>query len=98
MSLDLVIHFTGFHVYDFDSVTIFIIGEQDWGPDGSAGIHYKLPYHVQGILTSLTIGITDKCIKNTLVGQLCMVKSNIIHDDSQKTATRFCWVIIDDGT
>ena len=47
----------------------------------------KIPYHIQVLPPSLTIGLADDCVTKTLVDLTFMIKSKPIHSVVQKKIT-----------
>ena len=80
-----VIKFTVLHTSNFDPTTIGGIAGQSWIHYVPSCINYKLPYHVKGLISSLTVGIRDVYITNTLIGLHSIIKAKLMDCVSQKT-------------
>ena len=71
--------YSDFAKSEYDALVIGGIDGQVWGPDITACITYRLPHTVQGMPATITIGLADECITNTLVGIPFMTRARLIY-------------------
>lgn len=84
MRPDIVVQFIDFANSEYNPLAIGRVDRQAWGPDINACIIYKLPYTMQGFPATLTIGLADECIINTLVSLPFMIKAKLVHDTAER--------------
>jgi len=80
----LIASFIDFAKSEYDALAIGGIDGQVWGPDITACITYRLPHTVQGMPATITIGLADECITNTLVGIPFMTRARLIYDAAEQ--------------
>ena len=75
----LVVAFVDFTKDNFDPLSIGGIDGQRWGPSVTACITYLLPYVIQGHATTVTFGLAEETVCNTLIGTPFMEKARMTH-------------------
>jgi hypothetical protein len=84
---DLVISFIDFATDPqsrYDPLTIGGIDGQVYGPSVTATITYQLPYIVNGQTCSITFGLADHAVANSLIGIPFMVLTGMVHAAKEK--------------
>lgn len=84
---NLVLTYIDFVEHAFDPLVISGIDGQVWGPNIIACITYRLPYTYHGSQCSITFGLADEVVCNTLVGAPFMIKGRLVHHAADNVVT-----------